>query len=144
MIHTVQQTRKIGCTFNMGGTGHSCALCKTQVWNIATLVCSLWTALAKFVSSTGHLCILHWPSFASSNRREAFARPFRFCTLARLHPQNLETQFTNKGYLYEQYDDTNGRGSGSHPFNGWTALAALIAVEHWLLYRPNIWFWLSL
>lgn len=46
-----------------------------------------------------------------------------------IYPQNLEEQFSKNGYLYEQYDDTNGQGSGSHPFNGWTALVALIAVE---------------
>ncbi len=39
----------------------------------------------------------------------------------------LAGAYRNQGYLYEQYDDTDGRGTSSHPFTGWTALVTLIA-----------------
>jgi mannosyl-oligosaccharide glucosidase len=42
---------------------------------------------------------------------------------------NLVQQYTNTGYLWEQYDDTDGRPRGSHPFTGWTALLTLAASE---------------
>lgn len=45
------------------------------------------------------------------------------------HTQNMAAQYEAHGYLYEQYNDATGRGSGSHPFNGWSALVALVAVE---------------
>lgn len=36
------------------------------------------------------------------------------------------------GYLWESYDEATGRGRGSHPFTGWTALVVLIAGEAYL------------
>ncbi len=33
------------------------------------------------------------------------------------------------GFPWENYDDANGAGRGSHPFTGWTALFVLIAAE---------------
>lgn len=39
--------------------------------------------------------------------------------------------FESTGYLWEQYSDSEGRGKGTHPFTGWTALVALIAGEHY-------------
>jgi GH15 family glucan-1,4-alpha-glucosidase len=41
--------------------------------------------------------------------------------------QNMVSEYRGRGYLYEQYDDGNGRGMSSHPFTGWSALLALIA-----------------
>jgi mannosyl-oligosaccharide glucosidase len=40
---------------------------------------------------------------------------------------NIEAQYTGRGYLFEQYDDSTGQGMSSHPFTGWTALVALVA-----------------
>jgi len=42
---------------------------------------------------------------------------------------NVVRQYSQRGYLYEQYDDGSGTGKGCHPFTGWTALLALIAGE---------------
>lgn len=35
--------------------------------------------------------------------------------------------YTESGYLWENYDDEDGHGKGSHPFTGWTALLVLVA-----------------
>ena len=40
---------------------------------------------------------------------------------------NLASNYAGRGYLFEQYDDSTGRGMSSHPFTGWTALVALVA-----------------
>ncbi|KAL4523918.1 hypothetical protein Ndes2526B_g08146 [Nannochloris sp. 'desiccata'] len=42
---------------------------------------------------------------------------------------NVVEQYSQRGYLYEQYDDENGNGKGCYPFTGWTALLTLIAGE---------------
>eukprot|EP00882_Tetradesmus_deserticola_P017375 GHRQ01018612.1.p2 GENE.GHRQ01018612.1~~GHRQ01018612.1.p2 ORF type:complete len:183 (+),score=81.13 GHRQ01018612.1:276-824(+) len=42
---------------------------------------------------------------------------------------NLAGQYDSTGYLWEQYDDVDGKPKGSHPFTGWTALLTLAASE---------------
>lgn len=45
--------------------------------------------------------------------------------------QTLTSNYVQRGYLYEQYDDRDGKGTSSHPFTGWTALVSLIAAEQY-------------
>ncbi|XP_011866700.1 PREDICTED: mannosyl-oligosaccharide glucosidase [Vollenhovia emeryi] len=43
--------------------------------------------------------------------------------------QNIITQYRKTGYLWEHYDDAEGKGKGSHPFTGWTSLVVLLMAE---------------
>ncbi|NWY61035.1 MOGS glucosidase, partial [Chionis minor] len=42
---------------------------------------------------------------------------------------NLYRQYTDSGFLWEQYSDSTGRGQGCHPFAGWSALVVLVMAE---------------
>ena len=42
---------------------------------------------------------------------------------------NVGKQYEETGYLWENYKDDMGRGQGSHPFTGWTALLVLMESE---------------
>ncbi|KAF3687732.1 Mannosyl-oligosaccharide glucosidase [Channa argus] len=44
---------------------------------------------------------------------------------------NVYGQYLETGYVWEQYNDTTGRGQGSHPFTGWSALAVLMMAEQY-------------
>ncbi|XP_044757932.1 mannosyl-oligosaccharide glucosidase [Coccinella septempunctata] len=45
--------------------------------------------------------------------------------------QNLIRQYEKSGYLWEQYNDETGQGSGCRPFTGWTALVLSIMSEQY-------------
>ena len=38
-------------------------------------------------------------------------------------------EWKRTGYFWEQYDPESGRGQRTHPFNGWSSLAALMLAE---------------
>ncbi|KAL2343448.1 hypothetical protein Fmac_004733 [Flemingia macrophylla] len=43
--------------------------------------------------------------------------------------RNIVRNYEETGFLWEQYDQNNGQGKGSHPFTGWTSLVVLIMAE---------------
>lgn len=45
--------------------------------------------------------------------------------------RNIINQYHRTGYIWEQYNDMTGEGSGCKPFNGWTALVVLIMAEQY-------------
>ncbi|NXN93795.1 MOGS glucosidase, partial [Rhinopomastus cyanomelas] len=42
---------------------------------------------------------------------------------------NVYRQFTDSGFMWENYNDRSGRGQGCRPFAGWTALVVLVMAE---------------
>ncbi|XP_072941314.1 mannosyl-oligosaccharide glucosidase isoform X2 [Epargyreus clarus] len=44
---------------------------------------------------------------------------------------NIISEYKRTGYLWEQYSGENGRGSGSRPFTGWTALVVLMMADEY-------------
>lgn len=45
---------------------------------------------------------------------------------------NVVGQYHETGYLWENYNDVDGKGQFSKPFTGWTALVLLIASEQYV------------
>lgn len=43
--------------------------------------------------------------------------------------KNMFKEYLETGYVWEQYNDRTGKGKGSHPFTGWSALVVLIMAE---------------
>lgn len=43
--------------------------------------------------------------------------------------RNVFAEYKRTGYLWEQYNDSTGHGSGCHPFTGWTSLVVLMMAE---------------
>ncbi|KAJ1212034.1 hypothetical protein NDU88_007378 [Pleurodeles waltl] len=44
---------------------------------------------------------------------------------------NVYRQYMETGYIWEQYNDSTGRGQGSYPFTGWSALVVLMMAEEY-------------
>lgn len=44
---------------------------------------------------------------------------------------NVVSQYFKTGYVWEQYDDSTGKGKGCRPFNGWSSLVVLIMAEEY-------------
>lgn len=42
---------------------------------------------------------------------------------------NVIKQYRETGYIWEQYNDETGKGSGCYPFTGWSALFVTIMAE---------------
>ena len=43
--------------------------------------------------------------------------------------KNVVYEYRRTGYVWEQYNDSTGRGQGCRPFTGWSALTVLIMGE---------------
>ena len=44
---------------------------------------------------------------------------------------NLIAQYQATGFIWENYDDVTGKGKGTHPFTGWSALVVAIMAEEY-------------
>ncbi|KAM3831496.1 mannosyl-oligosaccharide glucosidase [Vipera latastei] len=44
---------------------------------------------------------------------------------------NVLQQYLDSGYVWEQYNDSTGRGQGCYPFTGWSALVLLMMAEEY-------------
>ncbi|XP_026532287.1 mannosyl-oligosaccharide glucosidase [Notechis scutatus] len=44
---------------------------------------------------------------------------------------NVLRQYLHSGYVWEQYNDSTGRGQGCYPFTGWSALVVLMMAEEY-------------
>ncbi|XP_042322873.1 mannosyl-oligosaccharide glucosidase [Sceloporus undulatus] len=44
---------------------------------------------------------------------------------------NVFRQYQESGYIWEQYNDSSGRGQGCYPFTGWSALVVLMMAEEY-------------
>lgn len=45
--------------------------------------------------------------------------------------KNVMEQYFKTGYVWEQYNDKTGKGSGCRPFTGWSGLVVLMMGEHY-------------
>ena len=52
-------------------------------------------------------------------------------TLRRAVLESMAAAFRSTGFLWENYDDRTGEGTGTKPFTGWSALALLILSERY-------------
>ncbi|KAL3278377.1 hypothetical protein HHI36_013705, partial [Cryptolaemus montrouzieri] len=72
---------------------------------------------------------LHFYSSQEGPHREVAAKIHK--ELTKNLVDNIMRQYFKSGYLWEQYNDKTGEGSGCRPFNGWTALIVSIMSENY-------------
>lgn len=74
------------------------------------------------------LSALHKKYAAEDGPHQAQARQI-YDQLRKNIIENVYKEYERTGYVWEQYDATNGEGRRSHPFTGWTSLVTLIISE---------------
>lgn len=80
------------------------------------------THLASFFTSGVVQALQYYSQAAGPHAPAAKAA---YTTLRSALVGNVVKQYQRTGYLWENYDDKDGSGRGSHPFTGWTALFVL-------------------
>jgi len=77
--------------------------------------------------ASGILFVLHAASYKFGMYSTCCCYELYFAAYCR----NIVRQYQKSGFLWEQYDAKTGKGKGSHPFTGWTALVVLIISEQY-------------
>ncbi|XP_071793210.1 mannosyl-oligosaccharide glucosidase-like [Asterias amurensis] len=68
----------------------------------------------------------HYSSLAGPYQDEATAL---YAELRQNLVSNIIKEYERSGYIWENYNDKTGKGQGSHPFTGWSALVVLMMSE---------------
>jgi mannosyl-oligosaccharide glucosidase len=79
--------------------------------------------------NVNHLALRSLQRYAAGGGPHAGAARSAAAALRAALLRTVVGEYRRSGYLWEQYDDEGGRGKGSHPFTGWTALVALAASD---------------
>uniref|UniRef100_A0AC34F8W5 Mannosyl-oligosaccharide glucosidase n=1 Tax=Panagrolaimus sp. ES5 TaxID=591445 RepID=A0AC34F8W5_9BILA len=75
-----------------------------------------------------YLALASLKHYSSSGPHSELARSL-YSELRQNVITNIATQYESTGHFWEHYNDKSGKGAGSHPFTGWTALVLNIMAE---------------